>query len=258
MTTLTVLGSGAAVPAARRAPPGVLITTGSGDSFLVDPGPGALHRSVVAGASVKEIKTVFLTHHHPDHTLDLVSLLFARHSVLLRPDLEPLVVVGPIGTQRLYERIVGLYGRWVEAPDGDLEIVELDPAEGGVPIPAAADVEGIAVAVEHSGPCQGYRFAFSDGTIAISGDTGDCAGLDRLGRDADIFLLECSVPDEHEGTGGHMSPAGAGRAAARIGPRKLVLCHLYPPVSASAAKERVSQFFGGDVVVAEDGDTFAL
>lgn len=258
MTVLTVLGSGAAVPNARRAPPGALITTDDRGVYLVDPGPGALHRSVASGAQVETIRAVFLTHHHPDHTLDLMSLLFARKSVLLRPRLGPLVLVGPRGTRDLYERMVGLYGRWVEAPDGDLEIFELDPGATSAPIPVATGLDGIAVAVDHSGPCHGYRFEFGDGTIALSGDTADCAGLDRLGHEADIFLLECSVPDEHANTPGHLCPSEAGRAAARIRPRKLVLSHLYPLVSARTAVDTVRRFFSGPVVVAEDGDDFRL
>ena len=246
MTVLTVLGSGAAVPAARRAPPGCLITAEDGAAYLDDPGPGALHRAVVGGARVEAIKTVFLTHHHPDHTLDLMSLLFARQSVLLRPRLGPLVVVGPRGTNDLYQRMVGLYGRWVEAPEGDIEIIDLDPGVEGAPVPAASGLEGIAVAVDHSGPCHGYRFEFSEGTIALSGDTADCAGLDRLGGGADLFLLECSVSDEYAGTRGHLSPS------------ELILSHLYPSVSARTAAATVRRFFRGPVVVAEDGDAFGL
>ena len=45
MTVLTVLGSGAAVPAARRAPPGCLITAEDGAAYLDDPGPGATNYS---------------------------------------------------------------------------------------------------------------------------------------------------------------------------------------------------------------------
>jgi len=258
MTSLTVLGSGAAVPAARRAPPGYLITTDDRSAFLVDPGPGALHRAVVGGTEVEAIKTVFLTHHHPDHTLDLMSLLFARRSVLLRPRLGPLVVIGPRGTGDLYRRMAALYGRWVEAPAGELEIIEVDAGLEGTPIPIASGIEGIAASVDHSAPCHGYRFEFGDGTIALSGDTADCAGLDRLGRGADLFVLECSLPDEYASTPGHLSPTGAGRAASRIGPRKLVLSHLYPSVDGRLALKTVQRLFGGPVVLAEDGDLFEL
>lgn len=254
MTSLVVLGSGTGVPSARRAPPGLLIRENDGRCVLIDPGPGTLHRAICAGAAVASIRAVFLTHLHPDHTLDLISLLFARHSVLLEPELGRLVVAGPEGTADFYRKIVDLYGRWVEAPEEDLSIEELVPG----PLPGEAGVAGTAFRLPHLVSSLGYRFDFPDGCLAVSGDTGPSGVLHRLGRGADLFLLECSVPDAYRGTPGHLSPAEAGEAAAEAGPRRLVLYHLYPPVDAKEAIEAVARSFAGSCAVAEDGDRFDL
>lgn len=256
MTTLTVLGSGTAVPTARRSPPGLLLQRPGGDSFLIDPGPGALCRAVRAGAAIERIAAVFLTHFHPDHTLDLMSLLFARRNVLLEPKLRELTLVGPPGTAALYRRMVDLYGHWVEAPEGRLRLIEIE--ESDRPLPEAAQLPGRAVEVAHMDHSLGYRFELPEGTIAISGDSEPCAGLIRLGYRADLFLLECSVSDAHRGTPGHLCPSEVAAIAIDAEPARLVLYHLYPPVDASAALRIIETRFRGRTVVAEDGQTWRL
>lgn len=289
MTSLTLLGSGAAVPNRRRGPPGLFFRldskTAAGCALLVDPGPGALHRAVLAGLEVEDIAVVFLTHHHPDHTLDLMSLLFARHSPLLQPKLKGLALIGPAGTRDLYDRMTGLYGRWIEAPEGDLAIVEIGPPrkQGTAALPKNHDFAAIrlekerdahkmvfvrrdgatafsaaALPVAHADNSTGYRFEFEDGTVGISGDSEACPGLIEIGREADILVLESSVPDAYRGTPGHMCPAEAGEVAARAGARKLVLYHMYPPVEREAALRSAQESFEGDVVAAEDGMVLTL
>jgi len=255
MTSLVVLGSGAAVPTPLRGPPGLVLKTDDGRAFLVDPGPGALFRAAKAGVAVEEIAGVFLTHHHPDHTLDVMSLLFARRSELLRPVLKELVLAGPAGTRALHERMVHLYGRWVEAVGDELRIVEIVPC---TEIPPEAGLPGLAAPVKHMEGSIGYRFELADGTIALSGDSEPCEGLVELGRGADILLLESSVPDAYRGTAGHMSPSEAGEVAARAGCGMLVLYHLYPPVEESAALASAQKAFSGEVRVAADGEIFVL
>jgi len=254
MTSLVVLGSGAAVPTPRRGPPGLLLGLPDKGNVLIDPGPGSLHRAAVAGLPVEEIGAVFLTHHHPDHTIDLMSLLFARHSVLLKPRLGKLILVGPEGTAALYEKMKGLYGQWVEAPEGELDIIEVGPG----PLPRGAVIPGEAYRVEHTDNSLGYRFDCAGGTIALSGDAGPSPDLVELGREADLFLLECSVPDSHCGTTGHLSPSEAGEIAAAARPERLVLYHLYPPVERDKALASVKKLFPRRVAVAEDGDVLTL
>jgi hypothetical protein len=195
-----------------------------------------------------------------------MSLLFARKSVLLRPLLTDLVIAGPAGTRGLYERMVHLYGRWIDTPGGELRIEEIVPCRSAqpdvptplTPLPAGAGLAGYCAPVKHTESSIGFRFELAGGTIALSGDSEACDELVELGRGADLLLLESSVPDEHRGTAGHMCPAEAGEVAARAGCRELVLYHLYPPVEESAALDSAGKNFTGPVHVARDGETFEL
>ncbi len=71
-----------------------------------------------------------------------------------------------------------------------------------------------------------------------------------LAQGADLLILEAANPTKIPG---HLTPAEAGRLAARAGVRRLLLTHFYPPsdevdVVALAARE-----FSGEVLRAEDG-----
>jgi ribonuclease BN (tRNA processing enzyme) len=254
MAELVVLGSGTGIPTCRRSPPGLLLKTDKGDCLLIDPGPGTLSRMVHHGAGVEDVGTVLLTHHHPDHTLDLMALLFARHNPGLRPRLKKLFVAGPPGTRDLHERMKGLYGHWVEAEEGMLEIIE---AEAGA-LPTSLPLSGTAHPMKHGPSSLGYRLRLGHRILAVSGDTGPCDALQALGEGADLFLLECALPDSHPSATDHMTPDRAGRIAALTCPKKLVLYHLYPAVNEEEALQSIRRHYQGPVQIAEDGDLFSL
>jgi ribonuclease BN (tRNA processing enzyme) len=256
MVSVILLGSGTGVPTARRAPPGLLIRSAAeeGGTILLDPGPGAVSRMAKAGTAVEEVDRVVFTHHHPDHTLDLMALLFARRNPWLKPRLKRLTLIGPRGTVALHEAMKNLYGDWVSAEPESFRIEEV----GEGPLPGRTGLTGSAHRVTHIEGSLGYRFDFAAGTLAVSGDTEPCEGLADLGRDADLFFLECAVPDEMEQARGHMTPRAAGEAAARANPAHLVLYHLYWPVDPQLAAQRVRSLYSGRVTVAEDGDRFEL
>lgn len=124
---LILLGTGTAVPTLRRGPTALLVADGE-DVTLIDPGPGAVQRACVAGYPISAITRVLLTHHHPDHTLDLMALLFARKNPMQEP-CAPLRVFGGPGTVDLVERFRHVYGGWVSLPPDELSVVELGPGD---------------------------------------------------------------------------------------------------------------------------------
>lgn len=253
--SLVVLGSGTGIPTIRRGPPGLLLDPGDGGTVLIDPGSGTLGRAARSGTPVEKVDRVLITHLHPDHTLDLAALLFARKNTWLMDRLKPLTLAGPEGTKAFYQRMVGLYGRWVKARDDQFRILEVKPSRA---LPGGLGFSGVAYKTEHTEESLGYRIELPSGTLALSGDTGPCDALKDLGQGADLFLLECAVPDGFDTDGKHMTPSHAGKAAARANPGRLVLYHLYPPVEAGEALRSIKRFWDGDAVVAEDGMTFTV
>jgi ribonuclease BN (tRNA processing enzyme) len=75
-TTVTILGSGSCVPRLERSSCSILVSA-PGESLLFDCGAGTTRRLLRAGAAPATIDRVFLSHYHPDHSSELVYLLFA-------------------------------------------------------------------------------------------------------------------------------------------------------------------------------------
>ncbi|MDP7654183.1 MAG: MBL fold metallo-hydrolase, partial [Candidatus Marinimicrobia bacterium] len=73
---LTILGSGVKIPFPGRGNSGYFLQT-SEHNILIDGGSGTIRRVADFGLDYRSINTIFYTHMHPDHTFDLIPLLFA-------------------------------------------------------------------------------------------------------------------------------------------------------------------------------------
>lgn len=242
---VTILGAGTAIPAARHSPSGIYVQA-AGQRLLLDAGPGTVQRLHGAGVSPCELDRIFLTHYHIDHCLDLVSLLFALR--LPRPArCKPLTIYGPRGLNGLYRRLNTAFHGWLAPRTYRLTLREL--AAGSSPLTRGLQVR--ALAMRHSAPALGYRLRAAGKTLAYSGDTDAAPNVVALGRGADVFILECSIPDEQK-VAGHLTPSECGRIAAAAGCRHLVLTHFYPVFHGYDIRGRVRRFFRGRLTLAHD------
>jgi len=245
---LTVLGSGNAVPTARRGCPGLLLRAG-GETVLIDPGPGALAAAARRGAGPGDITAVLVSHLHLDHHLDLAALLFALHEPRFRGR-PPLRVLGPRGLRRVLGCWREAYGKWMEPAGWTLETEETGPGPrtlGGLLLEAVEVPHG-------STPALGWRIREEEGgpLLAFSGDTGEGPGAAACGRDADLLVLECTLPPG-EPPVKHLDAAAAGRVAAAARCRRLLLVHFSERVDGTPVEEAVRAAYGGPLDLAEDG-----
>ncbi len=252
---VTILGSGTGLPSARRASPGIWVRAGS-RNLLFDSGPGALTQLARAGLSIHELDFLCYTHFHPDHTLDLLAFLFASRNPMQPPRTRPFTILAPSGFSVWYRKAVDLYGNWVEPPEGSMNVVELAPEPGRYPLTERLLIE--ARPVEHTPHSLGFRLEERPGGImAYGGDSDVCPELVELGRNADIFVLECSMPNECK-IAGHLTPEQAAVTAARSAARRLVLTHLYPPCDEVDLKAQCGNGFPGEIIVGEDLMSFEV
>ncbi|MCK6481938.1 MAG: MBL fold metallo-hydrolase [Planctomycetaceae bacterium] len=245
---LAVLGSGNAVPTATRGCPGLLLR-GGGEALLLDPGPGSLAAAARLGVGPGAVTGVLITHLHLDHHLDLAALLFALHDPRFRGR-PPLRVRGPRGLLRVYGLWREAYGKWVEPAGYTLDIEEAGPGPREL---GALRLE--ACEVPHgSTPALGWRIreGGEGPVLAYSGDTGEGPGAAACGREADLFVLECTLP-EGEAPLKHLTAAAAGRVAASARCRRLLLVHFSARVDGTPILEAVRAAYGGPVVLATDG-----
>jgi|GEM_PF-23758 len=243
---MTVLGSGTAVPHPSRFGPGYALRIHD-RYILFDPSAGTLHRAVRKGMELKELSHVFFTHLHPDHTGDLVPVLFA----LKNPELDPsifLEIIGPPGFREFYYQLKNTYGQWIEAPPERSRIHDITR----YPL----DQKGWNIRWEklaHTENSIGYRVCQeSTGRVwAYSGDTDYCEGIIRLVQHADVAVLECSFPDQCKSTG-HLTPSLAGKIAREGNVRHLVLSHLYPACDGEDIVAQCRNVYEGPLTVAYD------
>lgn len=258
-----MLGSGVGVPNVKRSYPGLFIKSDE-ESILIDPGPGSLRQLVKLGFSYNDLDTIILTHFHPDHSLDVISFLFACKYPLL-PRTKSLSIIGGPGLKRFYEGAIGVFGDAIVSEMFEVSLKEIKEDT------IVRDKRELTIKpVVHTDSSIGIRYKDRDGKIlCYSGDTGYCKNIIELARKADLLILECSFPDAGEinpirkgpaltdrrfsnGVNGHLTPSYAGRIAREAEVKRLLVTHLYPVCEEYDILLQCKKEFGGETQIARD------
>ena len=249
----TVLGAGSILPRAGFGCSGhALRPTQGGLVTLFDCGPGSVRMLGTVGIALEEVERVCLTHYHPDHCLDLLALAFARRSPSFEPRIRrPLEIIGPRGLVEFLERGAALYGEKTWTRFGAATVVEVDPSERGASLDRG-ELRLAWVATLHTPHSIAWRADGPGGSVAYSGDTGENADVAELARGADLFVCECSFPDD-AAVDHHLTPSSAARLARTAQCKTLLLTHFYPSLTPESAREAAARTFDGAVETARDG-----
>ena len=241
-----VLGSGTGLPDAQRGPAGFLWQTPAG-CWLVDGGSGTLQRCARVGVDPTALSGGVYSHRHPDHSGDLVPLLFAQR-IARRPVQYP--IWAGQGFTTFYEGLEAVYGHWLHGAGGpplvhelSLQRVQRTPIADWVleTAPANHSAGALHLAFEHNG----HRVVFS-------GDTGPSAALTELARGANLLVCGCAAPDDAI-LAGHLHPSAVAEIAAEARPDEIWLTHFYPNTSPASAVRTVAKT-GVPTRRASDGD----
>jgi len=156
----------------------------------------------------KKIETVLLTHHHFDHTRDLVTLA-ANNGYYWR---KQLVVYAPRYTLDIVtEGLLSskLYTNFLEYPSKEEPTVILEAIEP-YSRKTIAGYEVLAVPVKHSTPTVGYQITSSDGkSLFYTGDT--TVGVSECWQhiSPELLITEVAGPDKYAdwlNKAGHLCP----------------------------------------------------
>lgn len=246
---LTVVGCSGSVPG-PESPASCYLVEAEGFRVLLDLGNGALG-ALQRHCSVGEVDAVLLSHLHPDHCMDVLSLYVAR-TYDTNGGYPVIPVYGPVGTAA---HLAAAYGR-AEHPglSGCFEFREWTPVQHRIgplsvtPARVAHPVEAWAVRVEHGGR-----------SLAYSGDTGPCQPLIDLARDVDVALFESSFQegrDDHAPPALHLTGRQAGAHAAQAGAGRLILTHLPPWNDPATSLAAAREAYPGPVELAACGTTY--
>lgn len=199
---------------AREAPIANALVIGD-EVYLFDVGNGVLRQLDAAGLKVRNLRGVFITHHHVDHNADLGLVILQNWTFGTR---RPLPVLGPRGTTALVDGLVKANAATelaafavTGAPNPPLaSVVEGKDLPALIERPTTvyedANVRVSAVSVEHFQmppvahldalpTAVAYRVEAGGRSFVYTGDTGPTARLRLLADGADVLLSE--VVDLH-------------------------------------------------------------
>ena len=270
---VVLLGTGSPIPDPERGGPGLAIVV-NGASYLVDAGPGIVRRATAAALRdsmpalrVANLRRVFITHLHSDHTLGLPDLMLTP-AVMHRK--APLVVYGPRGTRAMVDNLLAAYREDIdlrihglEKGDSAAYRVSVHEVKPGV-VYRDSNVTVTAFRVPHGSwkEAFGYRFDGQGRSIVVSGDTKPSDAIVDACHGCDVLVHEVyskkgfdRLPAEGQRyhSAFHTSGVELGDLAARARPRLLVLTHLlFFGESTEEILAEVRSRFGGAVVAGVD------
>jgi len=289
-TRLITLGTGAGPPPRPHRTQSSNLLIVNNTLYVVDAGDGAARRIAKAGFNVRDVGTIFITHHHDDHTAGLGTLMSVAWD---NQRTKPINVYGPPRTEELVKAAVHYFSISAEIRIADggrtIPIEQLFFGHDVGPGMIYQDANIKVTAIEnthfgfHKGPVAGkhksysYRFETPGRVIVFTGDTGPNDALTELATGADVLVSEANSVEERmqhlmksgqwqvmtnderdriqrQMTQGHLSTADVGMMAARAGVKTVILTHLTPKPDddyTSWAND-VKKHFNGEVLIAKD------
>jgi ribonuclease Z len=249
----------------------------NGAAYLVDAGVGVVRRAAAAERNgfpalvARNLKTVFITHLHSDHTLGLPDLILGGWTL---ERTTPLEVYGPKGIKAMTSHILEAYAEDIQIrlnggePSNKTGYhVNAHEIDAGV-VYQDSNVKVTAFRVPHGRwpEALGYRFDTRDRVIVISGDTRKSDAIVEQCHECDVLIHEVYStagfkrrPPEWQQYHSlyHTSSAELAEIAARARPHVLVLYHqLYWGTSDADLLQEVTSRYDGRVVSGKDLDVF--
>jgi ribonuclease BN (tRNA processing enzyme) len=203
-TKVVLLGTGNPMPDPDRSGPATAIVV-NGSAYLIDFGPGVIRRAAAAmqERGLKELnpvnlRVVFVTHLHSDHTAGYPDLILTPWTMGRR---VPLEVYGPKGIVAMTEHILAAYGEDIRIRTTGLEQIpagtctvnahEISPGL----IYQDDNVKVTAFPTKHGDweESYGYRFETADRTIVIPGDTTPVPATIEACNGCDVLIHEAQT-----------------------------------------------------------------
>lgn len=257
-----------------RAAPAQAVVAGD-RIYLVDCGDGVARQLALAKLPIRQLRALFITHHHSDHSAGYGPLFLLGWAGGLT---VPVDVVGPPPLAGMTKHLLEAHRFDIELRMADEGRPPLAPLIRPIEITAAGEVfeDGrvrVTAALNRHPPIRhsfAYRFDTADRSIVISGDTAYSENVVKLARGADVLVHEVVSREFWERPNAPQPPAvvrhilashtdapDVGRVAAEAGVGMLVLSHFVPTEGPGAPTDEqwlaaVRRQFKGKIVLGKD------
>jgi ribonuclease Z len=260
------LGTSCMYPTKTRNHPGVLVLY-KGEGLLFDCGEGIQRQLKVAGIKPTVVTKIFISHWHGDHVLGLPGLVQTASSI---EGTQPIQVYGPHGTKKNVAALKKIFGndsvncdahdvkkgRIVNERGYVIETAEMKhtaPCVGYVFIEKdrrKMNLRKVKKMMIPTGPLlgklqRGEKIKHNGKTIkpdevsvvvpgrriAYATDTRPCNGIIRLGKDADVLILESTYKSDLADKAKeykHLTAKEAASLANEARAKRLFLLHFSP------------------------------
>lgn len=276
VTQLVLLGTGTPLADPTKSGPSLAIVVNN-TSYIVDCGPGVVRRAAQAkelgfpSLEAAQLKTVFITHLHSDHTTGLADVILTP-AVLDRN--APISIYGPIGIKKMTQHIMEAYKedidiriKGLEKGDAIAYQVNTNEIKEGE-IYKDSNLTVTAFKVKHGQWENAFGFVFQtkDKKIVISGDCTYSDNLIKYAKGCDILVHEVYSDaglkkrtkrwqDYHSNF--HTSTYQLADIANKVKPKLLILNHqLTFGTSLQNVLDEVKSKYGGVVVNGADLDIY--
>lgn len=197
--------------------------TGDSVNFLIDCGASSLIALKKSQVDINSINSIFFTHFHADHFGGIP--FFMLESQFFSKRERALTLVGPVGLQSWYERVmeIGFPGSSKTPPKFSLNFIEIEPGQIHL-------VDGVSVTsfqAHHGnpgGPFLSLRFLCNGKSFAYTGDTEWTDQLIDLSYEVDLLIAEAYFFDKKIKF--HLDLESIEKNLPRMKPRRLILTHM--------------------------------
>jgi ribonuclease BN (tRNA processing enzyme) len=158
---------------------------------------------------------LILSHFHYDHLIGL-------HTLAKNDFKAGLTILGMPGVHEALNHFFdGHFTVPLEVLSFPVNIREFNAARDELPFRIQA------LPLIHSGPVLGFRLEADGCALAYLTDTGYCANAIELAKDADLALVECSLPNgDSDQEWPHLTPLLAGKIAREAAVKEMALIHF--------------------------------